>query len=78
MADRFVNRNWDLHVTSSCHRVKIYSVNKSKPATAERLKMLEEKGLSIDPITKPLPIDLETDEEYAEAMAARKGREPLE
>jgi sulfite oxidase len=71
-------RNWDLHVTSSCHRIKIYSINKSKPATAKRLKMLEDRGVSIQPITKPLPFDLETDEEYDEAMAARHGRDPEE
>jgi sulfite oxidase len=28
---------WGLHVTSSCHRVKIYSVNKSKELTRARL-----------------------------------------
>ncbi|KAK3935068.1 sulfite oxidase [Diplogelasinospora grovesii] len=70
--------NWDLHVTSSCHRVKIYSINKARPATAARLKALEERGISITPITKPLPIDLESDEEYAKNMAARGGRDPLE
>ncbi|KAF7299801.1 Sulfite oxidase mitochondrial [Mycena chlorophos] len=32
--------NWDLHVTSSCHRIKIYSVNKSRPATVRRLQEL--------------------------------------
>lgn len=70
--------NWDLHVTSSCHRIKIYSINKSRPATAARLKLLEEKGLDIVPITKPLEFDLETDEEYEAAMKAQKGREPQE
>ncbi len=40
--------------------------------------MLEERGLAIQPITRPLPFDLETDEEYDEAMAARHGRDPLE
>ncbi|MCJ1393642.1 hypothetical protein MMC18_006517 [Xylographa bjoerkii] len=70
--------NWDLHVTSSCHRVKIYSVNKSKPATARRLKALEEKGLSLLPITKPLPIDLEGDDDYDLEIQRRKGRDPQE
>lgn len=71
-------RNWDLHVTSSCHRIKIYSVNRSKPATARRLKALEENGLSITPITKPLAIELETDEQYQASMEEQRGREPLE
>lgn len=71
-------RNWDLHVTSSCHRIKVYSINRSRPATAARLKMLEEKGLSITPITKPLEFDLESDEEWRANMIARDGRDPEE
>jgi len=72
------NRNWDLHVTSSCHRIKVYSINKSKPATAHRLKQLEEAGLPLLPITHPLELDLEGEEEYLEAMKARHGRDPIE
>lgn len=71
-------RNWDLHVTSSCHRIKIYSINKSKPVTAARLKLLEEKGISIVPITKPLEFDLESDHDWKMAMQARGGRDPEE
>ncbi|ORX96648.1 Oxidoreductase, molybdopterin-binding domain-containing protein [Clohesyomyces aquaticus] len=70
--------NWDLHVTSSCHRIKIYSINRSRPATAKRLQMLESKGMSILPITRPLEIDLETNEEYREEMKKRQGRDPVE
>ncbi|KAK8068796.1 molybdopterin binding oxidoreductase [Apiospora phragmitis] len=70
--------NWDLHVTSSCHRVKIYSMNRSKPLTAQRLKLLEEKGMSMLPITRPLEIDLESDEHYDKAMEAMGGRDPKE
>jgi sulfite oxidase len=71
-------RNWDLHVTSSCHRIKVYSVNKTKPATAKRLKQLEDHGASLYPITRPVPFDLETEEEYLEEMKKRGGREPDE
>lgn len=71
-------RNWDLHVTSSCHRIKVYSINRSRPATAARLKKLEEKGLSITPITKPLEFDLESEEEWRANMLARDGRDPEE
>jgi len=70
--------NWDLHVTSSCHRVKLYSVNRTKPATMKRLKQLEDHGASIHPITRPLPFDLETEEEYLEEMKKRGGRDPEE
>ncbi|KAH8092558.1 Oxidoreductase, molybdopterin-binding domain-containing protein [Phellopilus nigrolimitatus] len=32
--------NWDLHVTSSCHRIKLYSVNCTRAQTAARLRLL--------------------------------------
>ena len=59
-------------------RVKLYSVNKSKPATAKRLQQLEDHGASIHPITRPLPFDLQTDEEYLEEMKKQGGRDPVE
>lgn len=65
-------------MTSSCHRVKIYSMNRSRPLTAQRLKLLEEKGMSMLPITQPLEIDLESDEHYDKAMEAMGGRDPKE
>lgn len=40
--------------------------------------MLEEKGLSITPITQPLEFDLESDEEWRANMIARDGRDPEE
>lgn len=65
-------------MTSSCHRIKIYSINRSKPLTAKRLKMLEEKNTPIIPITHPMEFDLETQEEYDKEMEKRGGRDPLE
>ena len=70
--------NWDLHVTSSCHRIKLYSVNKSKPATARRLAQYEEKGVPFLPLTRPAPFELETEEEYVREMEKRGGRDPVE
>ncbi|KAJ9142947.1 Nitrate reductase 1 [Pleurostoma richardsiae] len=70
--------NWDLHVTSSCHRIKVYSINSSKPVTAERLKKYNANGWSMLPITKPLESDLESDEHYEEMMKLQGGRDPLE
>lgn len=67
-----------MHVTSSCHRINIYSINRSKPLTAQRLKAMEEKGMSMLPITHPLEMDLESDEHYKAAMAAQGGRDPKE
>ncbi|KAH0401101.1 molybdopterin binding oxidoreductase, partial [Aureobasidium melanogenum] len=70
--------NWDLHVTSSCHRVKIYSINKSRPLTAARLKLLKEKNVPIVPITHPMEFDLESEDHYMEEMRKQGGREPEE
>ncbi len=68
--------SWDLHVTSSCHRIKIYSVNKSKPATAARLAEIEAKGVSFNPLTMPLEWSLESVEDYLKYMR-KHPREPL-
>ena len=88
--------SWDLHVTSSAHRIKvsfldfnkahaknslvvcqIFSVNKSKPATAKRLKQLEEMGQPFLPLTRPLEFTIEKFDEY-EAAFHKEPREPLE
>jgi len=70
--------NWDLHVTSSCHRIKVYSVNKTRPATQRRLAELDRLGAGLEPITRPLPMEQEDDDEYAKAMAKMHGRDPEE
>ncbi|KAL0961496.1 hypothetical protein HGRIS_006438 [Hohenbuehelia grisea] len=67
--------NWDLHVTSSAHRIKVYSVNRSRLATAQRLKAIHDKGDSFEPLTRPLEWSLEDDEEYFKATK-RNPREP--
>ncbi|KAF9449119.1 molybdopterin binding oxidoreductase [Macrolepiota fuliginosa MF-IS2] len=67
--------NWDLHVTSSCHRIKLYSVNRSRPATAARLLELEAKGVEFDPLTRPLEFSLEPTESYFSAVR-KHPREP--
>ncbi|KAF6747841.1 Oxidoreductase, molybdopterin-binding domain-containing protein [Ephemerocybe angulata] len=67
--------NWDLHVTSSAHRIKVYSVNKTRPATAARLKYLEENGIPFEPLTKPFEFQLEPTEEYLAKTRVYK-REP--
>lgn len=46
--------------------------------TAKRLKQFEEKGLPFLPLTRPVPFDLETEEEYVAEMERRGGRDPLE
>jgi sulfite oxidase len=56
--------NWGLHVTSSCHRVKIYSVNASRPGTRKRLEQFKERGESFLPITRPTDFRPMSMEEY--------------
>ncbi|KII86945.1 hypothetical protein PLICRDRAFT_113899 [Plicaturopsis crispa FD-325 SS-3] len=68
--------NWDLHVTSSCHRIKVYSVNKSRPATARRLAEMAARGESFEPLTRPIEHPLEDMELYRSQMKKRP-REPL-
>ncbi|KAL9096663.1 MAG: hypothetical protein Q9165_001151 [Trypethelium subeluteriae] len=70
--------NWDMHVTSSCHRIKIFSINRTKPDTAKRLKFLEEKKIPLLPITQPLGVDLEDEEEYDQEVEKQGGRDPKE
>jgi sulfite oxidase len=67
--------NWGLHVTSSCHRVKIYSVNKSKPNTKARLEEFEKRGMPFVPITRPTPFKIQTDEEYEKFWAKHDPRD---
>jgi sulfite oxidase len=58
--------NWGLHVTSSAHRVKVYSVNKNKERTRARLEEFEKRGISFVPITLPTEFPNMTWEEYDE------------
>lgn len=56
--------NWGLHVTSSCHRIKVYSVNKSKPATVRRLADFEKNGTPFHPLTRPTEFPTQSEEDY--------------
>ncbi|GAW17642.1 hypothetical protein ANO14919_071020 [Xylariales sp. No.14919] len=61
--------NWGLHVTSSAHRVRIYSVNKSKERTRARLEEFEKRGTSFVPITRPTEFPYMSWKEYDEYFA---------
>lgn len=50
-------------------------MNRSRPATAKRLKQLEDHGDSFEPLTKPLEFTVEPFEEY-EAACKADPREP--
>ena len=56
--------NWGLHVTSSCHRVKVYSVNKKRPLTNQRLRQFRQHNESFVPITVPTDFQQMAWEDY--------------
>jgi sulfite oxidase len=56
--------NWGLHVTSSCHRVKIFSVNKAHELTRKRMEEFNERGVSFVPLTRPTEFRVQSEEEY--------------
>ncbi|KZV60509.1 molybdopterin binding oxidoreductase [Peniophora sp. CONT] len=69
--------NWDLHVTSSAHRLKVYSINTSRAATRARIARMKEHGIeSFEPLSRPLPFALEDEGEYLQAVRSHP-REPL-
>jgi sulfite oxidase len=70
--------NWGLHVTSSCHRISIYSVNKSRPLTKARLDEFEAKGIPFGPITVPLAFPSQSWEDYEEFWAKHDPRDARE
>lgn len=67
--------NWGLHVTSSCHRIAVYSVNKSRPLTKARLDEFEERGIPFGPITVPLAFPSQSWEDYEEFWAKHDPRD---
>lgn len=67
--------SWDLHVTSSAHRIKVYSVNTTRPDTARRLKQLADNGQTFEPLTMPNEFALEDEEAYLEEFR-KYPREP--
>jgi hypothetical protein len=50
-------------------------VNRTRPATAKRLKQFEEHGVPFEPLTQPIPFAAEGEEEYLTAYHALP-REP--
>ena len=46
--------------------------------TAKRLKQFEDRGLPFLPLTRPVPFNLESDEDYIKEMTKRDGRDPKE
>ncbi len=55
---------WGLHVTSSCHRVNIYRVNKSRATTRRRPEEFEKRGIPFMPITWPTKFPVQSMKDY--------------
>lgn len=70
--------NWGLHVTSSCHRIQVYSVNTSRPLTKARLAEFEEKGIPFGPITVPLQFPSQSWEDYGKFWETHDPRDAKE
>ncbi|KGO44629.1 Eukaryotic molybdopterin oxidoreductase [Penicillium expansum] len=56
--------NWGLHVTSSAHRIKVYSINKSRELTRKRLDKYEQQGIPLAPLSRYEIVSGQTPEEY--------------
>jgi len=68
--------NWGLHVTSSSHRIKAYSINMSKPATRARLELIRAHGgKGFEPLSRPSEFALEDEDLYL-ANVRKHSREP--
>jgi sulfite oxidase len=67
------------HQTSSCHKMKIYSVNRSKPLTARRLEQYKQHGMDFEKerITMPIPFEAQDAKEYEDYMR-KFPREPVD
>ncbi|GFG26092.1 sulfite oxidase, mitochondrial [Aspergillus udagawae] len=57
--------NWGLHVTSSAHRIRVYSVNKAHEATRKGIEKMEQLGIPLAPLTRYQAVPSQTwEEEY--------------
>jgi sulfite oxidase len=70
--------NWGLHVTSSCHRISVYSVNKTRELTKARLAEFEERGVPFAPVTVPLAWPSQSQDDYEKFWATHDPRDPVD
>ncbi|EMD00481.1 hypothetical protein BAUCODRAFT_170332 [Baudoinia panamericana UAMH 10762] len=56
--------NWGLHVTSSAHRISVYSVNKKREVTRKRLEEFESRGVPFGPLTVPTEWQVQSWDDY--------------
>jgi sulfite oxidase len=51
-------------VTSSAHRISVYSINKTREVTRKRLEKFEHLGAALAPLTWPEEFETQSLEEY--------------
>ncbi|KAL3443402.1 Oxidoreductase, molybdopterin-binding domain-containing protein [Aspergillus insuetus] len=56
--------NWGLHVTQSAHRISVYSINKSRALTRERIERMDTLGIPLAPLTEYRAVPNLTWDEY--------------
>lgn len=62
--------NWGLHVTSSAHRIKVYSVNKTRKLTKLKLAQFEQNEVDLAPLTRYDPVPGLTDQDLSKYQEA--------
>ncbi|KAJ5131488.1 uncharacterized protein N7515_007527 [Penicillium bovifimosum] len=67
--------NWGLHVTSSAHRIKVYSINKSRETTRKRLDKYEQLGIPLAPLSRYEIVSGQTPEEYEQYWREHEPRD---
>ncbi|KAI4211567.1 MAG: hypothetical protein LQ351_005608 [Letrouitia transgressa] len=67
--------NWGLHVTSSAHRISIYSMNKSRDLTKQRLDKFQQLNAHLAPLTCPEDFSTQTREEYEQFWKENEPRD---
>ena len=70
--------NWGLHVTSSCHRIKVFSINKSHEQTRARMQEFEQNRVPFMPITNPTEFRIQSDEDYKKYWAEHDPRDVVD
>ncbi|KAL4861712.1 hypothetical protein BDV12DRAFT_190904 [Aspergillus spectabilis] len=67
--------NWGLHFTSSAHRIKAYSINKSREITRKRLDKYEQLGIPLAPLTRYEIVSDQTAEGYEQYWKEHEPRD---
>ncbi|KAL4782596.1 Oxidoreductase, molybdopterin-binding domain-containing protein [Aspergillus varians] len=67
--------NWGLHVTHSAHRISVYSINKSRTVTRQRLDKMDQLGIPLAPLTRYQIVPNQSKEEYEQYWREHEPRD---